>query len=94
MTTSDWRIHAACRGLGPEVFFPGAGPGGGMGNQSAHDTRLAKCICAGCIVRKECLDYALGFSEHHLLGIWGGKSEKERRILRRNRRENESSFGE
>ena len=87
MTTSDWRIRAACRGLDVNIFFPGVGPGGGSGNQSAHDTRLAKSICAGCIVRKECLDYALGFSEHYLLGIWGGKSEKERRILRRDRHE-------
>ena len=84
--SSDWRLRAACRGLGPDLFFPGAGPGGGDGNQSARDTRAAKRICAACPVAEPCLGYALRFNEHELLGIWGGKSEKERRMLRRDRR--------
>ena len=41
----------------------------------------AKAICASCLVRAECLAYAL---EHGIReGVWGGTSEGERRALRR-----------
>ncbi len=39
----------------------------------------AKAICAGCAVRRECLDYAIAIREAH--GIWGGLNECERRAL-------------
>lgn len=41
--------------------------------------RRAKSICAGCSVRKDCLEYALRIREPH--GIWGGLNEAERRTL-------------
>lgn len=67
----DFTEQAACRGVGPEDFFPGQG----------DPTRIAKAICATCPVMSECLEYALETGQHH--GIWGGTSERERRRLRR-----------
>jgi WhiB family redox-sensing transcriptional regulator len=40
-------------------------------------------VCRGCVVREECLEYALSNGEK--FGIWGGMSERERRRLRRAR---------
>jgi WhiB family redox-sensing transcriptional regulator len=40
-------------------------------------------VCRGCVVRNECLEYALVNGEK--FGIWGGLSERERRRLRRAR---------
>ena len=40
-------------------------------------------MCRGCIVRSQCLEYALVHSEK--FGIWGGMSERERRRIRRQR---------
>ena len=42
---------------------------------------LAKKVCAKCIVRDECLAYALKNKEQ--FGIWGGLTEQERKALRR-----------
>lgn len=36
-------------------------------------------ICNSCARRVQCLDYAL---HHEMHGIWGGKTEREREILR------------
>lgn len=65
---------AACREHPETVFFIDRG----------GDTRPAKAVCAGCLVRAECLAYAL--EEHIAFGIWGGMSERERRRLRGGRR--------
>ena len=46
-------------------------------------TREAKEVCRGCVVREDCLEYALANGEK--FGIWGGMSERERRRLRRAR---------
>jgi WhiB family redox-sensing transcriptional regulator len=47
-----------------------------------EETERALAICATCPVQRECLDYALEARER--FGIWGGKTEKQRRqILRR-----------
>jgi WhiB family redox-sensing transcriptional regulator len=75
----DWIARGACNGMtethGAErvskLFFPTRGEG----------TRRAKEICAGCEVREECLEFALVSGER--FGVWGGKSERERRPMRR-----------
>lgn len=41
--------------------------------------RQAKAICATCLVRSACLDYAVTIGEPH--GIWGGLNENERRLV-------------
>lgn len=44
----------------------------------------AKELCSGCPVRAECLEHALTHDENQ--GIWGGQSERQRRTIRRQRR--------
>ena len=68
-----WQRSANCLGVDPDLFFPERG----------GSTREAKEVCRGCVVRKDCLQYALDNSEK--FGIWGGLSERERRRLRRRR---------
>jgi WhiB family transcriptional regulator, redox-sensing transcriptional regulator len=76
----DWWRSAACREADPELFFPVAPEGPG-----ADEIARAKAVCAGCRVRRECLQYALATRQLH--GVWGGTTEDERLIHAR--RENE-----
>lgn len=69
----DWQRQANCMGVDPDLFFPERGA----------STREAKEVCRGCVVRLDCLEYALDNAEK--FGIWGGMSERERRRLRRAR---------
>jgi WhiB family redox-sensing transcriptional regulator len=69
-----WQLHSNCRGVDPELFFPLRG----------ESTWEAKAVCAGCIVRQDCLEYALANNEKW--GIWGGLSERGRRAVRASRR--------
>lgn len=68
-----WWEHGECRGLDLSLFFPAQG----------EDVRPAKAVCATCPVQTYCLEDALANEEK--FGIWGGKSEKERRTMRRAR---------
>jgi WhiB family redox-sensing transcriptional regulator len=64
--------EALCAQVDAEMFFPE--------KQGAHN-RDAKRTCLRCDVRTECLDYAV---ENKIAwGIWGGKSDRERRSIRR-----------
>ncbi len=69
----SWQRLANCLGVDPDLFFPERGV----------STREAKEVCRGCVVRSDCLDYALANGEK--FGIWGGLSERERRTVRRAR---------
>ena len=60
---------SACRGLDVDVFFPTYDEG----------ALRAKLICRECPVKDLCLELHL----HEEVGVWGGKSERERRALRR-----------
>jgi WhiB family transcriptional regulator, redox-sensing transcriptional regulator len=68
-----WQDYANCLGVDPDLFFPERGA----------STREAKEVCRGCVVREQCLEYALANGEK--FGIWGGLSERERRRIRRQR---------
>lgn len=46
---------------------------------------LALSICDGCPIEQQCLDTAMSTPE--IYGIWGGKTEQERKALRRKARE-------
>lgn len=70
-TAPAWMGHGACRGLDPLLFHPVRG----------ESTREAKAVCVGCTVSDLCLEWALATNQSH--GIFGGKSERERRRLRR-----------
>lgn len=68
-----WMVSAACgqvpANLIDEIYYPGKG----------GSTRTAKRICAECPVQELCLARALDNRERW--GVWGGKSERERRRL-------------
>jgi WhiB family redox-sensing transcriptional regulator len=68
-----WQARANCMGVDPDLFFPERGA----------STREAKEVCRGCVVREDCLEYALANGEK--FGMWGGLSERERRRIRRAR---------
>jgi WhiB family transcriptional regulator, redox-sensing transcriptional regulator len=68
-----WQRQANCMGVDPDLFFPERGA----------STREAKEVCRGCVVREDCLEFALANGEK--FGIWGGLSERERRKIRRRR---------
>jgi WhiB family redox-sensing transcriptional regulator len=67
----DWTDRALCAQTDPEAFYP----------EKGGSTREAKKVCASCPVAAECLAYALANDER--FGIWGGKSERERRALKK-----------
>ena len=69
----SWHDFANCLGVDPDLFFPERGA----------STKEAKEVCRGCVVRGDCLVYALQNGEK--FGIWGGMSERERRRIRRQR---------
>ncbi len=71
---ADWRSQGACLSADPELFFPlsSAGP-------SVEQLNEAKMVCARCLVKTQCLDFALATRQVH--GVWGGTSEEERRPL-------------
>ena len=72
-----WQKKAACKGPQSAMFFP---PATFERKDEKEDREAnAKRICAGCAVRKACLEYAIRIRESH--GIWGGLNEVERRHL-------------
>ncbi len=73
--SSEWWNEAECvHYVGQVDFFPARG-------ESARD---AKAVCNRCSVREQCLEYALRCDP--LCGVWGGLSERERRQMKRDRR--------
>lgn len=70
-TPLSWQERALCREVDPEIFFVEKG-------MPVHE---AKRICSRCEVRAECLEDALANDERY--GVRGGKSEYERRKLKR-----------
>jgi WhiB family redox-sensing transcriptional regulator len=68
-----WMRDALCAEYPREWWFPERGA----------STEPAKAICAKCLVRAECLDYAMGNFEARTFGVWGGLSAAERRALPR-----------
>lgn len=73
MLDTSWQASSNCLGVDPDLFFPERGA----------STKEAKEVCRGCIVREDCLEFALNNGEK--FGIWGGMSERERRRIRRQR---------
>ncbi len=65
----DWTMRAKCRGM-EDALFP-----------EASDQKRARLLCSGCPVRFECLAEAL--DNRIEWGIWGGMTERERRLLLR-----------
>ena len=71
---TSWMMEGSCREQRPAVFFPSDGVG----------VDIARRICAACVVKERCLEYALAERIDH--GVWGGASERERRRILKARR--------
>lgn len=69
----SWQQDGLCNQTDPEAFYP----------EKGGSTREAKSVCVGCMVRAECLSYALDTDQR--FGVWGGMSERERRKLNTSR---------
>jgi WhiB family transcriptional regulator, redox-sensing transcriptional regulator len=75
---ASWQRAAACRSADPELFFPVSYSG-----RSLEQVERAKAVCRTCIVRRQCLQYAIAANEE---GVWGGMTEDERlRVAHRTR---------
>lgn len=70
-TEQLWRERAVCKGEPLDLFFATQG----------RDVRAATAICNTCPVRLDCLLWAVEESIQH--GIFGGRSPRERRALRK-----------
>jgi len=68
-----WLDRGICAQIGGDMWFPDKG--------DRQDVAACKKVCAGCPVRRQCLDWALETCE--MFGIWGGLTSMERRKLRR-----------
>lgn len=72
----DWMLDAACTQVDPEIFFP----------EKGRSPKPAKSICAVCDVVEQCLEYGLASDRgRHRYGVYGGKSERQRRKILRDR---------
>ena len=69
-----WEFEgASCWGIETDFFFPEV-------SSANEENRKAKKICNNCIVKQDCLTYAL---HYNVSGIWGGTATRERENLRR-----------
>ena len=78
-TASNWQSAGACLSADPDLFFPISSRG-----PAERQIARAKRICAGCSVRRECLEFALSSNQIH--GIWGGTTADDRQRERRRQR--------
>lgn len=74
-----WRDVGLCRDKDPNLFYPLGG-----GRAAVGQAEVAKAYCHGCPSREPCLDFALASNQQ--LGIWGGTSPDERRLISNRRR--------
>lgn len=75
-STLDYlKANGNCRSTPATLFFPEK-------NSPMQETMAAKSVCAGCLVKSECLEWAI---EHNEAGVWGGMSHKDRKKLARKR---------
>lgn len=70
MENLEWVDKSACADMNPDIFFPKKG--------DYRTLMLAKSICADCVVKEECLEYAI---KTRASGVYGGTSEKQRRQI-------------
>lgn len=76
----DWTFSAACGSAEADLFFPIS-----ASFRNLTQVTEAKALCDICLVRRECLDFAVRTRQMH--GIWGGMTEEERYPLIRARQE-------
>jgi WhiB family redox-sensing transcriptional regulator len=68
-----WVDQANCKGLDTNDFFvPDS-------SKRYENEPILKRICSACVVKTECLNYAL---HNNVTGYWGSTTEKTRRTMR------------
>jgi WhiB family redox-sensing transcriptional regulator len=70
LSRPNWQLEGACRNADQTIFFPVRGA----------SVLPALAVCSSCNVQPECLRFALADSD--LTGVWGGTSERGRRLMR------------
>ena len=75
--SESWREKANCAGADAKLFFP----------DKRTSTKEARQLCRECSVLDQCREYALANCITH--GIWGGLSERQRRMVRKERKQTE-----
>ena len=78
-TSDNWRTASACLRADPDLFFPISTAG-----RAVAQIDQAKAICARCLVRSQCLEFARAHGP--VYGIWGGTTLEERQRFRRRER--------
>jgi WhiB family transcriptional regulator, redox-sensing transcriptional regulator len=73
-----WMLSAGCFGR-TELFF--APDESESRTERRYRESQAKAVCTACAVQPDCLSEALKSDER--FGIWGGLTERERRLARR-----------
>lgn len=68
---NDWRDHAACRDVEPELFYPKAARNG-----ARTMYREPIQVCRTCPVRTECLEWA--YTVNDQWAVLGGLSPRQR----------------
>jgi WhiB family redox-sensing transcriptional regulator len=70
----SWRDAGLCRDKDPNLFYPV-----GRGQAAIEQTEVAKAFCRACPSKEACLAFALAARQE--MGVWGGTSPEERRVL-------------
>ncbi len=71
---AQWRDAGSCRDSDPNLFYPL-----GRGRAAREQAEVAKVLCRTCPSREPCLSFALATGQ--ALGVWGGTSPEDRRII-------------
>jgi WhiB family redox-sensing transcriptional regulator len=71
LTPPAWHRWAACKGSGLNFF-----------TRRGESVQPLKAVCASCPVTSQCLEAAAT----EKFGLWGGQSERQRRLVRRDAR--------
>lgn len=74
--TVGWKTRGSCDGLPTDSFFP----------KDSVGVDAARKVCDNCPVKQVCLEYALENKIEY--GVWGGTSERQRRVILKQRRMN------
>ncbi|MDC2954040.1 WhiB family transcriptional regulator [Streptomyces gilvifuscus] len=70
-----WRERAACLREDPDLFFPIS-----VSGPTLRQIDRAKAVCGRCPVVEQCLAWAMRAG--NVEGVWGGRTEAERRAMR------------
>lgn len=79
---NGWTDLAECRGMDPELFYPGRG--------RADELAAAVAVCNRCVMRAACLDDALAHEtgyDGQRYGVRGGLSARARKYAARDARQ-------